>query len=83
VGPAILHELEKFSVHFWTIVSSFYPSVKAPEDALVHIFVEAKITPHSFYTYLSSIFGGIQLLDSRHVVLVIQSLLLCHDSNNV
>jgi hypothetical protein len=83
VGPTILHELEKFSIHFWIVVSSFCPSVKTLEDALVPIFVEAKITPHPFYTYLSSIFGGIQLVDSRHVVLVIQSLLLCHDSNNV
>lgn len=42
-GPAALHELEKFPVHslgFPSLLSD--PSAKTPEEALVHIFGEAR-----------------------------------------
>ncbi|PKA54759.1 ATPase family AAA domain-containing protein [Apostasia shenzhenica] len=43
VGPAILHELEKFPVHSLGLPSLLSdPSAKTPEEALVHIFSEAR-----------------------------------------
>ncbi|KAL6342555.1 hypothetical protein AAG906_012410 [Vitis piasezkii] len=48
LGPAILHELEKFPVHslgFPALLSD--PSAKTPEEALVHIFGEARRTTPS------------------------------------
>ncbi|XP_078447177.1 cell division cycle protein 48-related / CDC48-like protein [Wolffia australiana] len=43
VGPAILHELEKFPVHSLGLPSLLSdPSAKTPEEALVHIFGEAR-----------------------------------------
>ncbi|PAN13353.1 hypothetical protein PAHAL_2G330600 [Panicum hallii] len=48
LGPAVLHELEKFSVHSLGLPSLLSdPSAKTPEEALVHIFGEAKRTTPS------------------------------------
>uniref|UniRef100_A0A7N0TUE8 Bromo domain-containing protein n=1 Tax=Kalanchoe fedtschenkoi TaxID=63787 RepID=A0A7N0TUE8_KALFE len=48
LGPAILHELEKFPVHSLGLPSLLSdPSAKNPEEALVHIFGEAKRTTPS------------------------------------
>lgn len=48
VGPAILHELEKFPVHSLGLPSLLSdPSAKTPEEALVHIFGEARRTTPS------------------------------------
>ncbi|XAR48719.1 hypothetical protein NMG60_11031624 [Bertholletia excelsa] len=45
LGPAILHELEKFPVHSLGLPSLLSdPSAKTPEEALVHIFGEARRT---------------------------------------
>lgn len=45
VGPAVLHELEKFPVHSIGLPSLLSdPSAKTPEEALVHIFGEARRT---------------------------------------
>ncbi|KAK7262577.1 hypothetical protein RJT34_30151 [Clitoria ternatea] len=48
VGPAVLHELEKFPVHSLGLPSLLSdPSAKSPEEALVHIFGEARRTTPS------------------------------------
>ncbi|KAK6930581.1 AAA ATPase, AAA+ lid domain [Dillenia turbinata] len=48
LGPAILHELEKFPVHSLGLPSLLSdPSAKMPEEALVHIFGEARRTTPS------------------------------------
>ncbi|XP_037442649.1 ATPase family AAA domain-containing protein At1g05910-like isoform X1 [Triticum dicoccoides] len=48
VGPAVLHELEKFPVHSLGLPSLLSdPSAKTPEEALVHIFGEARRTTPS------------------------------------
>ncbi|KAK6914572.1 AAA ATPase, AAA+ lid domain [Dillenia turbinata] len=48
LGPAILHELEKFPVHSLGLPSLLSdPSAKMPEEALVHIFSEARRTTPS------------------------------------
>ncbi|XP_042375609.1 ATPase family AAA domain-containing protein At1g05910-like [Zingiber officinale] len=48
VGPAVLHELEKFPVHSLGLPSLLSdPSAKTPEEALVHIFSEARRTTPS------------------------------------
>lgn len=48
LGPAILHELEKFPVHSLGLPSLLSdPSAKTPEEALVHIFSEARRTTPS------------------------------------
>ncbi|KAK1267741.1 ATPase family AAA domain-containing protein [Acorus gramineus] len=48
VGPAILHELEKFPVHSLGLPSLLSdPSAKTPEEALVHVFSEARRTTPS------------------------------------
>jgi SpoVK/Ycf46/Vps4 family AAA+-type ATPase len=48
LGPAILHELEKFPVHSLGLASLLSdPSAKTPEEALVHIFSEARRTTPS------------------------------------
>ncbi|KAH0469392.1 hypothetical protein IEQ34_000950 [Dendrobium chrysotoxum] len=48
IGPAILHELEKFPVHSLGLPSLLSdPSAKTPEEALVHIFSEARRTSPS------------------------------------
>uniref|UniRef100_A0A2P2KL71 Uncharacterized protein MANES_04G042700 n=1 Tax=Rhizophora mucronata TaxID=61149 RepID=A0A2P2KL71_RHIMU len=48
LGPAILHELEKFPVHPLGLPSLLSdPSAKTPEEALVHIFGEARRTTPS------------------------------------
>lgn len=48
LGPAILHELEKFPVHSLGLPSLLSdPSAKTPEEALVHTFGEAKRTTPS------------------------------------
>ncbi|XP_062107799.1 ATPase family AAA domain-containing protein At1g05910 isoform X2 [Humulus lupulus] len=48
LGPAILHELEKFPVHSLGLSSLLSdPSAKTPEEALVHIFGEARRTTPS------------------------------------
>ncbi|XP_021656830.2 ATPase family AAA domain-containing protein At1g05910 isoform X2 [Hevea brasiliensis] len=48
LGPAILHELEKFAVHSLGLPSLLSdPSAKTPEEALVHIFGEARRTTPS------------------------------------
>lgn len=48
LGPAILHELEKFPVHALGLPSLLSdPSAKMPEEALVHIFGEARRTTPS------------------------------------
>ncbi|KMZ60086.1 26S protease regulatory subunit 7 [Zostera marina] len=48
IGPAILHELEKFPVHSLGLASLFSdPSAKTSEEALVHIFCEARRTTPS------------------------------------
>ncbi|XP_062173203.1 ATPase family AAA domain-containing protein At1g05910 isoform X2 [Alnus glutinosa] len=48
IGPAILHELEKFPVHSLGLPSLLSdPSAKTPEEALVHIFGEARRTTPS------------------------------------
>lgn len=53
LGPAILHELEKFPVHSIGLASLLSdPSAKTPEEALVHIFSEARRTTPSIL-YLS------------------------------
>lgn len=51
LGPAILHELEKFPVHSLGLPSLLSdPSAKTPEEALVHIFGEARrMTPSILY----------------------------------
>lgn len=48
LGPAVLHELEKFPVHSLGLSSLLSdPSAKTPEEALVHIFGEARRTTPS------------------------------------
>lgn len=48
LGPAVLHELEKFPVHSLGLPSLLSdPSAKTPEEALVHIFGEARRTTPS------------------------------------
>lgn len=48
LGPAVLHELEKFPVHSLGLPSLLSdPSAKTPEEAMVHIFGEAKRTTPS------------------------------------
>ncbi|CAL9205354.1 unnamed protein product [Musa hybrid cultivar] len=48
VGPAVLHEMEKFPVHSLGLPSLLSdPSAKTPEEALVHIFGEARRTTPS------------------------------------
>lgn len=48
IGPAILHELEKFPVHSLGLPSLLSdPSAKTPEEALVHILGEARRTTPS------------------------------------
>ncbi|XP_077227525.1 ATPase family AAA domain-containing protein At1g05910-like [Tasmannia lanceolata] len=48
VGPAVLHELEKFPVHSLGLPSLLSDlSAKTPEEALVHIFGEARRTTPS------------------------------------
>ncbi|KAF8408546.1 hypothetical protein HHK36_004609 [Tetracentron sinense] len=48
LGPAVLHELEKFPVHSVGLPSLLLdPSAKTPEEALVHIFSEARRTTPS------------------------------------
>ncbi|XP_068647706.1 ATPase family AAA domain-containing protein At1g05910-like [Aristolochia californica] len=48
LGPAVLHELEKFPVHSLGLPSLLSdPSAKTPEEALLHIFGEAKRTTPS------------------------------------
>ncbi|BFG15735.1 hypothetical protein CerSpe_020090 [Prunus speciosa] len=48
LGPAILHELEKFPVHSLGLPSLLSdPSAKTPDEALVHIFGEARRTTPS------------------------------------
>ncbi|KAF6161277.1 hypothetical protein GIB67_009164 [Kingdonia uniflora] len=48
VGPAVLHELEKFPVHPLGLPSLLSdPSAKTPEEALVHVFGEARRTTPS------------------------------------
>ncbi|KAL9431737.1 hypothetical protein AB3S75_026852 [Citrus x aurantiifolia] len=48
LGPAILHELEKFPVHSLGLPALLSdPSAKTPEEALVHIFGEARRTTPS------------------------------------
>ncbi|KAK8498084.1 hypothetical protein V6N13_121416 [Hibiscus sabdariffa] len=51
LGPAILHELEKFPVHSLGLPSLLSdPSAKTPEEAVVHIFGEARrATPSILY----------------------------------
>ncbi|CAI0541139.1 unnamed protein product [Linum tenue] len=51
LGPAILHDLEKFPVHSLGLPSLLSdPSAKTPEEALVHIFGEARrSTPSVLY----------------------------------
>ncbi|XP_050256682.1 ATPase family AAA domain-containing protein At1g05910 [Quercus robur] len=48
IGPAILHEMEKFPVHSLGLPALLSdPSAKTPEEALVHIFGEARRTTPS------------------------------------
>ncbi|KAL8196047.1 hypothetical protein R6Q57_025047 [Mikania cordata] len=48
LGPAVLHELEKFPVHSLGLSSLLSdPSAKTPEEALVHVFGEARRTTPS------------------------------------
>lgn len=48
LGPAVLHELEKFPVHSLGLPSLLSdPGAKTPEEALVHIFGEARRTTPS------------------------------------
>ncbi|VFQ86782.1 unnamed protein product [Cuscuta campestris] len=48
IGPAVLHELEKFPVHSLGLASLLSdPGAKTPEEALVHIFGEARRTTPS------------------------------------
>ncbi|OWM67430.1 hypothetical protein CDL15_Pgr019890 [Punica granatum] len=48
LGPAVLHELEKFPVYSLGLPSLLSdPSAKTPEEALVHIFGEARRTTPS------------------------------------
>ncbi|KAL6512111.1 hypothetical protein OROGR_021708 [Orobanche gracilis] len=48
VGPAVLHELEKFPVHSLALPSLLSdPGAKTPEEALVHVFGEARRTTPS------------------------------------
>ncbi|GFP81365.1 ATPase family aaa domain-containing protein at1g05910 [Phtheirospermum japonicum] len=48
IGPAVLHELEKFPVHSLALPSLLSdPGAKTPEEALVHVFGEAKRTTPS------------------------------------
>ncbi|KAK9141301.1 hypothetical protein Scep_010982 [Stephania cephalantha] len=48
IGPAVLHELEKCPVHSLGLPSLLSdPSAKTPEEALVHIFGEARRTTPS------------------------------------
>ncbi|KAG4149218.1 hypothetical protein ERO13_D05G327400v2 [Gossypium hirsutum] len=51
LGPAVLHELEKFPVHSLGLPSLLSdPSAKTPEEAVVHIFGEARrATPSILY----------------------------------
>ncbi|XP_039055447.1 ATPase family AAA domain-containing protein At1g05910-like isoform X2 [Hibiscus syriacus] len=51
LGPSILHELEKFPVHSLGLPSLLSdPSAKTPEEAVVHIFGEARrATPSILY----------------------------------
>ncbi|XP_075484037.1 ATPase family AAA domain-containing protein At1g05910-like [Primulina tabacum] len=45
IGPAVLHELEKFPVHSLALPSLLSdPGAKTPEEALVHVFGEARRT---------------------------------------
>ncbi|KAK4391207.1 ATPase family AAA domain-containing protein [Sesamum angolense] len=48
IGPAVLHELEKFPVHSLALPSLLSdPGAKTPEEALVHVFSEARRTTPS------------------------------------
>ncbi|KAJ0250818.1 ATPase family AAA domain-containing protein [Hirschfeldia incana] len=48
LGPAVLHELEKFPIHSLGLPSLLSdPGAKTPEEALVHIFTEARRTTPS------------------------------------
>ncbi|EPS71183.1 hypothetical protein M569_03576, partial [Genlisea aurea] len=48
IAPAILHELEKFPVHSLALPSLLSdPGAKTPEEALVHVFGEARRTTPS------------------------------------
>ncbi|KAL8485976.1 hypothetical protein ACS0TY_028037 [Phlomoides rotata] len=48
IGPAVLHELEKFPVHSLALPSLLSdPGAKTPEEALVHVFGEARRTTPS------------------------------------
>ncbi|KAL3845615.1 hypothetical protein ACJIZ3_003018 [Penstemon smallii] len=48
IGPAVLHELEKFPVFSLALPSLLSdPGAKTPEEALVHVFVEARRTTPS------------------------------------
>ncbi|KAG2260275.1 hypothetical protein Bca52824_079569 [Brassica carinata] len=48
LGPAILHELERFPIHSLGLPSLLSdPGAKTPEEALVHIFTEARRTTPS------------------------------------
>ncbi|KAL1543952.1 ATPase family AAA domain-containing protein [Salvia divinorum] len=48
LGPAVLHELEKFPVHSLALPSLLSdPGAKTPEEALVHVFGEARRTTPS------------------------------------
>ncbi|XP_051138999.1 ATPase family AAA domain-containing protein At1g05910 isoform X3 [Andrographis paniculata] len=48
IGPAVLHELERFPVHSLALPSLLSdPGAKTPEEALVHVFGEARRTTPS------------------------------------
>lgn len=48
IGPAVLHELESFPLHSLGLPSLLSdPSANTPEEALVHVVVEARRTAPS------------------------------------
>ncbi|GLJ11510.1 hypothetical protein SUGI_0169320 [Cryptomeria japonica] len=50
IGPAVLHELERFLVHCLGLPSLLFgPSAQTPEEALVHIVGEARRTTPILY----------------------------------
>lgn len=76
LGPAVLHELEKFPVHSLGLPSLLSdPSAKTPEEALVHIFGEARRTTPSIL-YLPQFHLWVQNVSSLTLLGFMVSLLL-------
>lgn len=74
LGPAILHELEKFPVHSLGLSSLLSdPSAKTAEEALVHIFGEARrTTPSILYLPQFNLWWETVSSHSQSIILQVQ-----------